>query len=178
MNTPNVPDKLAELAAPLAASLDLSVWGLEYAVGPKSLIRVYVEGQNGVDIDRCAELSRLLGLALDVEDIVPEAYVLEVSSPGLERTFFTAEQLRAYVGRTLEVTLHEPLAAYPGRKKMTGTLTGERSDLFTLLPLDAPGPGLDPVSVDFAWGDAKKVKLLHFLPEGTGTKKGAKRKTT
>ncbi len=178
MSTPTILDKLAELAAPLAASLDLSIWGLEYAAGPRGLVRVYVEGQDGVDIDRCAELSRLLGLALDVENILPDAYVLEVSSPGLERTFFTAEQLRAHVGKTLEVSLHEPLPAYPGRRKITGTLTGEQNGLFTLLPFDASGPGLEPVSVSFTWGDAKKIKLVHFLPEGTGAKKGVKRKST
>ncbi len=165
---------LTDLAVPLAASLGLSVWGIDCAFGPRSLIRVYVEGPDGVDIEKCAELSRLLGLTLDVEDLVADAYVLEVSSPGLERVFFTGQQLAAHVGRTVEVTLHEPLAAYPGRRKMIGVLTDEKNGVFTLLPLDAPGPGLDPVSVNFAWNDAKKVKLVHFLPETPAAKKGVK----
>ncbi len=176
MNSPTVLARLADITAPLATSLGLTVWGLDYAAGSKSLIRVYVEGQEGVDIDRCAELSRLLSLTLDVEDLIPEAYVLEVSSPGLERTFYTAEQLRAYVGKTMELVLHESTAAYPNRKKMTGTLTGEEGGTFTLLPLDAPGPGLEPVPVAFTWDDAKKITLVHFLPETPGTKKGVKRK--
>ncbi len=97
--------RIAEFTAPLALSLGLDVWGVEVALGPRSLVRVYVEkaGEEGVDIDACAELSRLLGLSLDVEDLVEGAYTLEVSSPGLERVYFTEAQLAAALDKPLDV---------------------------------------------------------------------------
>jgi ribosome maturation factor RimP len=140
-----------------------------------------VEGENGVAIDTCAELSRLLGLTLDVEDVIPGAYVLEVSSPGLERTFFTPEQLAAAVGDVVEITLHAPMQAYPDRKKFLGTLVDASGGSFSVVPLDIPKRAAKeeaedaPIPAVFAWGDVKKAKRVHFLPE---TPKSAKGKTS
>ncbi|MDR2488618.1 MAG: ribosome maturation factor RimP [Desulfovibrio sp.] len=113
---------LADMTAPLTASLGLELWGIELAFGGRSIVRVFVENENGVSIEQCAELSRLLSASLDVEDCIPGAYVLEVSSPGLERTFFSAEQLARALGQKVEITLHRPQAAWPGRKKFRGLL--------------------------------------------------------
>ncbi|SBV98447.1 Ribosome maturation factor RimP [uncultured delta proteobacterium] len=179
MNESTLARTIADLARPLAASLDLAVWGVEAMQGKRAIIRVYVEGEGGVDIDKCAELSRLLGLTLDVEDVIPGAYVLEVSSPGLERTFFTPEQLAARVGETVEVTLHTPVEAYPGRKKVLGTLTEASGGTFSVVPLDTPKDSPDdaPLAAVFAWDDIKKAKRVHFLPETPEPAKGKKPKT-
>jgi ribosome maturation factor RimP len=115
---------VADLAAPLAASLGLELWGIELAFGGRGVVRVFVEGENGVSIEQCAELSRLLGVSLDVEDCIPGAYVLEVSSPGLERTFFTENQLARALGQRVEITLRSPRPAWPGRRKFRGRLRG------------------------------------------------------
>lgn len=122
MTQPPLAAVLTDLTAPLAASLGLELWGIELAFGGRSLVRVFVESDNGVTVEQCAELSRLLGLSLDVEDIIPGAYVLEVSSPGLERTFFTESQFARATGQRVEITLHQPLAAWPGRRKFRGML--------------------------------------------------------
>ena len=122
MTQPPLAAVLTDLTAPLAASLGLELWGIELAFGGRSLVRVFVESENGVTIEQCAELSRLLSLSLDVEDIIPGAYVLEVSSPGLERAFFTESQLARAVGQRVEITLHQPLPAWPGRRKFRGAL--------------------------------------------------------
>ena len=99
--TPSLATIITRLAEPLATSMGLLLWGVEMLPGGKSVVRVFVEsveaGQ-GVDIEQCAALSRLLGLSLEVEDCIPGAYVLEVSSPGLERRYFTAGQLAGAVG--------------------------------------------------------------------------------
>ena len=174
MNETTLARTITDLAEPLAASLGLDIWGVEAQYGKRAVIRIYVEGQDGVDIDKCAELSRLLGLTLDVEDIIPEAYVLEVSSPGLERMFFTPEQFGAYLGKTVEVALHSPVAAYPGRKKLLGLLTDATGGTFSVVPLDAPEE--DPRPASFVWEDIKKAKLVHFLPEAPKAVKGKKPK--
>ena len=176
MNETTLVRAVTNLARPLASSLDLTIWGVEASPGSRSVIRVFVEGTDGVDIDRCAELSRLLGLGLDVEDLIPGAYVLEVSSPGLERTFFTPEQLAGHAGRVVEVALHEPAEAYPGRKKLLGTLSVTENGAFSVIPLDADAD--DPKAAEFGWDDIKKAKLVHFLPETPGGIKGKKPKNT
>ena len=174
MNASSLPETLTQLITPLAASLGLDLWGLELAFGGQSLVRVYVESPDGVTIDQCAELSRLIALTLDVEDCMTGAYVLEVSSPGLERTFFKAEQLTPYVGKILEAVLYQPVPAYPGRRKFTGELIALTDGLITLAPNDIPAADETPSPLVFAWGDARKIKLVHFIPEPEGPVKGPK----
>lgn len=170
MDGNNIEHTIAELAAPLAASLGLDIWGVDVAFGSRGLVRVFVESATGVNIDNCAELSRLLGLAMDVEDTLPGAYVLEVSSPGLERTFFSQEQLARYVGKNVEILLHSPAANHPGRKRLLGELIRAEDGTFVMMPLDAPKENSLPVS--FTWEEVKKAKLVHFLPEPVGAVKG------
>lgn len=176
MSEKSTAQTITELAAPLAASLGLAIWGIDVAFGKRGLVRVFVEGENGVDIDACAELSRLLGLSLDVEDSLPGAYVLEVSSPGLERQFFTGAQLAGYTGKTVEVLLHAPTPEYPDRKKLMGELVRAENGEFAVTPLDVPAAGGAPVPAVFAWENVKKAKLVHFLPQPQGAAKGRKTK--
>ncbi len=182
---------LTDITAPLAASLGLELWGIELAFGGRGLVRVFVESENGVSIDQCAELSRLLSLSLDVEDLLPGAYVLEVSSPGLERTFFTEAQLARAVGQRVEITLHQPHAAWPGRRKFRGPLQqapasishedkegtpepassappAEATDgtgLFTLRAEELARPGEEDPLVSFTFADLKKAVQIHFFSE-------------
>jgi len=176
MSETDIAKIITNLATPLATSLSLDIWGVEVAFGKRCIVRVYVEGEHGVDIDHCAELSRMLGLSLDVEDTIPGAYVLEVSSPGLERTLFTPEQLAAQTGKITEIMLHTPSQAYPDRKKLLGTLNAVHDNTFSLLPLEAPKN--EPREAVFSWNDVKKAKLVHFLPETPDRMKGRKPKQT
>ena len=122
------------LALPLVEAAGLELWGIELLGEGRPILRVYVEAAGGVTIEQCAVLSRQLGLALDVEDVILSAYTLEVSSPGLNRPFFSPEQLTAHVGGMLEVVLHEPLPEFPRRKKFYGRLEEVSGDVFALLP--------------------------------------------
>ena len=142
MSQPDRIEFITELVTPLAASLGLAVWGVELGGAARPIARIYVDvlpgaepapsdgasGEagllpQGVTIDQCAELSRLAGLALDVEDPFATNWTLEISSPGLQRPFFKIDQLRNYVGRELEVVLAAPLDTWPGRKKFSGFLS-------------------------------------------------------
>ena len=185
MNQSPLAAAITDLAAPLAASLGLELWGVELAFSGRGLVRVFVESENGVSVDQCAELSRLLGLSLDVEDLIPGAYVLEVSSPGLERTFFTEAQLARAVGQRVEITLHEPQPAWPGRRKFRGLLqgppggdpqgketlprAGEKTgeNLFFLKAEGVARPGEEEPLIVFAFADVKKAAQVHFFPEQT-----------
>ena len=211
----SISEQITELAAPLAASLGLALWGVEYLPGGRSVLRVFVEDAShtddqaaalagsapaaaggfgkdgpeaapddaegllpqGVTIDQCAHLSRLLGLALDVEDILPGAYVLEVSSPGLDRTFFTASQLAGALGATVELVFTEPPEEYPGRRKFRGALEkGNPETGFALRLEDVALPGETPDLLHFAFGDLKKAKQVFVVPEKERPGKGGGKK--
>lgn len=116
--------RITEAAAPAAASFGLELWGIELIGSGRPVARVFVDApasaatlpaeENGdrlppgVTVDQCAEISRMVGLALDVEELFSDAWTLEVSSPGLERPFFRPEQLPPYMGREVDALLWDP----------------------------------------------------------------------
>lgn len=171
----DITERLTALAAPLVASLGLSVWGLEFIPGGRGIVRLYIEGEDGATIDQCADVSRLFGLALEVEDVIPDAYVLEVSSPGLERVFFSPEQLAPHAGSDdyFELSLLHPVSGYPGRKKFNGRLLTAEGSAFSLLPHDPGMPKDDTAApVFFTWDEIKKIRRIHFVPAPEKPKKG------
>jgi ribosome maturation factor RimP len=154
--------RIRELAEPYLETLGLFLWGLELSSGDgRPTLRVFIEGENGVDVEDCARVSRQLGLALDVEELIHGAYQLEVSSPGLERRFFELSQLPPYLGGDLDVTLAMPLA---GRKHFKGALDSLEGEILTL--------SCEGVPVSFPWSAvAKATAVYHFeTPEESKAK--------
>ena len=161
---------VSALALPLIEAAGLDLWGAELLGEGRPILRIYVEGPDGVNIDACARLSRQIGLALDVEDVMPSAYILEVSSPGLTRPFFEPGQMQAYLGRLVEVTLNEPLPEFPRRKKFYGELLAVDGDVITLHLADAPESDAQTAALD--WNNVRKAHLVHVFPQpGKGPKK-------
>ncbi len=167
----DIKHSIEAIAAPLACSLGLEIWGVEITGAGRPVVRIYVEGENGCNIDDCAELSRLLGLSLDVEDIMPGAYSLEVSSPGLERTFFSPRQMEKYIGETVSLILFSPQPAWPDRKKFQGELLGVEGDNITLLPADAL-PDAQPLNS--VWENIQRARLVHDFEADKGAKPGSR----
>ena len=152
MDKNEIHAKLLEMVTPLCLARDLEIWGIDLlfgAGGRHKIVRVYLDSAEGVSIDECAEISRHLSLALDVEDIIPGAFTLEVSSPGLERPFFSLDQMRDYIGRTIRVRLDKPL---DGRKNFKGSL----------LAIDPPMFSLNDAGSTFElnWEDVGKINLV------------------
>lgn len=163
-------DKLTALAEPLLSSLELRLWGLEFLPATRSILRIYIENADGTDtgIDECAHASRLIGMSLDVDDVIDGAYVLEVSTPGLERIFFNARQLAKYEGQVIDLSLHSPKDSHPGRKKFTGRLklVDEGSEPFRLeLLIPANLDPEDAPPLNFAWEEIKRARLVYVVPE-------------
>jgi ribosome maturation factor RimP len=142
--------------------MGLTLWGIEHTgEGGRPVVRVYIEAGDGVTVDNCAQVSRALSVALDVEDMIPGRYVLEVSSPGLERLFFDPAQMVPYVGQAVDVTLEE---AHEGRRHFKGELESVRGEEFTLLTED----GL----VTLSWNSTKKARLCFEPPQKDTGRKG------
>jgi ribosome maturation factor RimP len=114
--------KIQELLEPTVEALGFELWGLEYrSQGRHTLLRLYIDGENGIGVDDCASVSRQVSSVLDVEDPISGEYTLEVSSPGLDRLLFRPEQYPGYVGEWIEIRLRVP---FEGRRKFKGTLKG------------------------------------------------------
>jgi ribosome maturation factor RimP len=123
---------LAQRFTEVLADLGLECLGVEFSPSQgQSTLRVYLdvldhaEGRE-VTLDDCEGASRELSALLDVEDPIPGHYALEVSSPGIDRPLFTAEQFGRVVGQEVRVLLKAPLE---GRRRLRGRLAavdGER----------------------------------------------------
>ena len=85
------------------------------------MLRVFIDREPGVTLADCEKVSEQLGAFLDVEDPLPGSYVLEVSSPGLDRRLRKREHFERFAGERARIELREPL---DGRRRLTGTLAG------------------------------------------------------
>jgi ribosome maturation factor RimP len=167
MMNKNMESQLEDLIRPLVESAGLEFWGLKMAGGKKQgVLKVFIDHEDGVTVDQCAEVSRNLSVMLDVEDPIPGKYSLEVSSPGIEREFFRVDQLGPYIGGELTLHLKEPR---DGRRKFTGTLI--RAADHELDIEDESGERLT-----FAWDGIKQARLRYRFPEPGDGKPGKKSK--
>jgi len=127
MATTDTVSRVAELAAPLLASLGLELVDCEYKrEGRAMVLRLFIDRQGGVTLDDCASVNRELSEILDVEDFIGGEYTLEVSSPGLNRPLKKAADYQRYQGRLIKVKTFELLADDDGnpRKTFLGELLG------------------------------------------------------
>lgn len=119
-------DELQAIVDPAVRALGFELWGLEHiAQGRHSLLRIYIDGESGVTVDDCAEVSRQVSAVMDVEDPISGEYTLEVSSPGINRTLFQLEQYTRYIGEPVKLRLRAP---FEGRRKFSGSLAGIEGD--------------------------------------------------
>jgi ribosome maturation factor RimP len=115
-----VREKLMALSEPLLAQLGYELVDLDYAAGRRhALVRVFIDRPQGVGVDDCERVSHELAALLDVEDPVPIAYTLEVSSPGLDRVLRTPAHFQRFVGERIWLELQ---VARDGRRRYTGRL--------------------------------------------------------
>ena len=114
--------RLEEIADSLLRDEGLELVDLEYRrEGRRWVLRLFIDKEGGVTVEDCATVSRELGDILDAKDAVPEAYVLEVSSPGLNRRVRKRKDFSRFAGRKVEVRLTAP---QQGRRKIVGRILG------------------------------------------------------
>lgn len=146
--------ELQKIIEPAVTAFGYELWGCEWASLGKNhrVLRIYVDSEHGVDIDICAKISRQISSVLDVENPVTGSYTLEVSSPGIDRTFFTASQCRRYLGQVINVRLR---VATEGRRQFRGVLQEAWEDRI-ILRLD------EQTQLELTWRDIDKA---HLVPE-------------
>lgn len=122
--------RLVEMLTVPVEALGFELWGIEYVhAGRHSILRVFIDAQNGINIEDCAETSRQVSAVLDVEDPITTEYTLEVSSPGIDRPLFTAAHYAAYLGEDAKVQLTMPVA---GSRNLKGVISKVEGQMLTL----------------------------------------------
>lgn len=102
--------KTEALLTPIAEANGVSIYDIEYVKeGSDYYLRAYIDKPEGVNIIDCETVSRALSAALDEKDFIDEAYILEVSSPGLGRTLKKDKHLQASIGQEVEIKLFKPI---------------------------------------------------------------------
>src|ERR1700736_2992238 len=128
--TVTLRERLIALIEPVLVRLGYELVELEYAAGrSQAVVRIFIDkpegpegqgqGSQGITVDDCERVSREVAALLDVDDPVPTAYTLEVSSPGFDRVLRTAAHFERFVGSRVFVELKAPRA---GRRRYTGML--------------------------------------------------------
>jgi ribosome maturation factor RimP len=106
----SILDTLKDKIKPLVEEEDLELVELEFfGGGPRSVLRIYVDKTAGVTVDQCADLNRKIGDYLDMENLIPHRYLLEVSSPGLDRPLFKKADFKRKIGEKVKVFLKEKI---------------------------------------------------------------------
>lgn len=123
-------NRLNDIINNTVEGLGFELWGYEYRPHSESaLLRIFIEKETGISVDDCALVSRQIGAVLDVENIIPVAYILEVSSPGMDRVLFTPEQYKNYIGDTIKVRTRTPIEE---RRNFKGQLKEINQNSITL----------------------------------------------
>jgi ribosome maturation factor RimP len=120
----NVQETISQLLEPVIERMGYELVGIEFRGNPKnSLLRIYIDKPEGVTVDDCGRVSYQVSGVLDVEDPISGRYMLEVSSPGLDRPIFKASDYQRFAGEQIKLRLVAPLE---GRRKFAGVLRGLR----------------------------------------------------
>ncbi len=122
----NIASTVRELVAPVAEEMGYYIWDVEFVKeGADKYLRITLDNEEGININDCERFHRAIDPVLDEADPISESYVLEVSSPGIERELKYPEHIDACEGWDVEVKLYAPKN---GTKQFRGVLLGYDED--------------------------------------------------
>jgi len=153
--------KIAGLAEEIAAALKMEIVLVEIkGDGSHSIVRTFIDKPGGVTLDDCEQFSRRFSVLLDVEDWIPFRYVLEVSSPGVNRPLVKESDFRRFCGKNAKVRTRLPIAGQRNFKGRIADVAEGRLELEV-----APGK-----QIEIALTDIEKANLMAELsmkPQGS-----------
>ncbi len=121
--------KLTELVSAPVEALGYELVGIEFVRGRTSTLRIYIDSEDGINVDDCADVSHQVSAVMDVEDPITVPYHLEVSSPGLDRPLFTAEHYARFTGDEVSLVLR---MAVQNRRKWQGIIKSVEGEMITV----------------------------------------------
>ena len=131
INMIGIEKQLTKLLEPSVNAAGFELWGIEFvrAHNKDAILRIYIDHEDGIDVDDCAQVSHQVSAALDLEDPISVAYFLEVSSPGLERPLFKIEHFSSVIGEKIKLTLK---IAADNRRNWQGIIQAVEGDTITI----------------------------------------------
>ena len=128
-----IADKVFTIINPIVIDMGYELLGIEYvASGKHSVLRLYIDSEEGVGVNDCETVSRQVGAIMDVEEPITGQYNLEVSSPGIERPLFVISHYQRFLGHDVCLRTYRPI---DGRRNFTGSIgsVGESSNTIELV---------------------------------------------
>ena len=130
MTRKGIEEKVTAMLHPIVDPMNIEIYDVEYVKeGQDMYLRAYIDKEGGVNINDCEAVSRPLSDALDKDDFIEEAYILEVSSPGLGRMLKKDKHLDKSIGEAVDIKLYKP---QDGSKEFTGLLIGYTEETITI----------------------------------------------
>jgi ribosome maturation factor RimP len=158
-------EEVRDLAEAVTRRRSLKLWDVEMGGRPgRAVVRVFVDGDEGVDLDTVAEISEEISRGLDLRDPIAGRYTLEVSSPGLERTLKAPEHWRTSVGKKVIVKTKEKLVGDSHR--LDATVDGTTADA-VVLRRDG-----DEATVEVPFDAIRSARTVFEWDAGQSSKKG------
>ena len=137
-----IVDKVFSIINPIVIDMGYELLGIEYvASGKHSVLRLYIDCEEGVGVNDCETVSQQVSAIMDIEDLINGQYNLEVSSPGIERPLFVIAHYQRFLGNDICLRTYRPI---DGRRNFTGCIgsVGETSNTIELVT------ELGPVTLD------------------------------
>lgn len=166
MDDLDVSERVRELVGPALADHDLEVVDVEYRA---AVLRVTVDRPDGVDLDTISTASRLVSTELDRHDVVPGRYVLEVSSPGVERPLRTTDHFRHFVGSAVAVRTRPGTG---GERRVEGVLESADDRGIVVAGRHLSYDDVERARTVFVWGPAPKRPASTTRPTPAKAKAG------
>ena len=142
--------KTEEILQPITEKHGVEIYDVEYVKeGSEWYLRAYIDKPGGVNIEDCEKVSRDLSAAMDADDFIPEAYILEVSSPGLGRTLKKDKHFEKSMGLEIEVKTYKPIDK---QKQFVGILSAYENGNITIQAEDGS-------VMEFQKADVASVRL-------------------
>ena len=130
MNKKQIVDEVTHYLEPILANFNFELVDVEFVKeGPSYFLRIYIDKEGGVTIEDCRITSRAIEEVLDEKDIIEPAYMLEVSSPGLDRVLKKDKDFERFKGHVVDVKLYTPINK---QKMIQGELVSKTEEVLTL----------------------------------------------
>ena len=126
----SIKEKARKLALKIVEAEGLELFNIEFRkLGHRWVLRLFIDREGGVNLDDCEKVSNQLSTELDVENCIPYSYILEVSSPGLDRPLLSENDYIKYIGKLVKIKTFEPI---DGQRNFKGRLKGYSAGMVSL----------------------------------------------
>ncbi len=129
IDPPVIAQKVKKKTMPIIERMGYRLFDVEFKPERGWVLRIIIDREGGITVGDCEEVSRRLSPILDVEDIIPFSYTLEVSSPGINRELEKPDHYLFFRGRLARIILREPVS---GKREITGYIEEVRESIITI----------------------------------------------